>query len=218
MFTDKILDAADRAIAAAVEAGDVSMNGIIWRTTDDARKGFARTEVATALLFLAGGPVTTLKRIPSRGAGTSYGWKHTAEKWGRLMGLEPYITNGEFIVAADWLGIPSRREIFSLNVVYALKSTRNYNADLLREYRWGDASWERTREGRQLYAFYERKGGAKGSPPRIIHTIDFTARALEGITLPPPPRMTPKAGTHAYEHFIAAGWTPEQLRAEGYML
>jgi hypothetical protein len=34
----------------------------------------------------------------------SYGLKHTAERWGDRHGMEPYIANGELIVAAIYLG------------------------------------------------------------------------------------------------------------------
>jgi hypothetical protein len=37
---------------------------------------------------------------------TSYGLKHVAERWGERNGMEPYVANGEFIVAAIYLGVP----------------------------------------------------------------------------------------------------------------
>ena len=85
---------------------------------------FNPAEVATALLYLICGPVQVLRSVPRKYAGTSYGWKHQAENWGELVGLSPYISNGAFIVAADWLWVPSRRYPNSPNIAYGLKATR----------------------------------------------------------------------------------------------
>jgi hypothetical protein len=91
---------------------------------------FSVREVATSLLFLVGGPVKVLRSVP-RTASSSYGWKHKAEAWGELVGLAPYVSNGAFIVAAEWFGVPSRRYRKSPNIVYALKSEREQWDDSL---------------------------------------------------------------------------------------
>jgi hypothetical protein len=54
-------------------------------------------EVACATAWLAGAAHT--KRVNGR-AGTSYGLKHKAERWGKKNGLAGYVMNGCFLMAA----------------------------------------------------------------------------------------------------------------------
>lgn len=58
------------------------------------------SQVATCLAYIA--RVTRIK-TPLLG---SYHLKHCAERWGRRNGLEPYVSNGSFIVAAIYCDIP----------------------------------------------------------------------------------------------------------------
>ena len=60
--------------------------------------------VAVAMLFLSMACKPTRK--PAYG---SYGLKHCAERWGKAVGLAPYIANGELIAAANHLGLQIRQ-------------------------------------------------------------------------------------------------------------
>jgi hypothetical protein len=51
---------------------------------------------------------------------SSYGLKHAAERWGECHGMEPYVSNGEFIVAAVYLGFKIKLYRGSLNVKVAV--------------------------------------------------------------------------------------------------
>jgi hypothetical protein len=149
----KVLEAADRAIAEAVADGEVGDNGV----GDATHEHFNRAEVATVLLFLAGGPVQALQHVPRKLHESSYTWKHRAEHWGRVLGFSPYVSNGAFIVAADWVGIPSRRIPNSPNVLYALKSLRD-DVGQGGNYEFEDPTWERQRKARQAMAHFKRTG------------------------------------------------------------
>jgi hypothetical protein len=66
------------------------------------RNNFNPEEVATAIAFLRRCRLTR-----SRAARlSSYGLKHYAERWGKAAGMAPYVTNGELIAAALYLGFP----------------------------------------------------------------------------------------------------------------
>jgi hypothetical protein len=133
-YPPKVIAVALRAIEAAKATQKISDHGYgepipgkgcVYDTDKPVLNAtFNVGEVATALLFLVGGPVKLLRAVP-RVASSSYGWKHKAEAWGKLVGLSPYVSNGAFIVAAEWFGVPSRRYTHnSPNTAYALKSVR----------------------------------------------------------------------------------------------
>ena len=134
------MEAAKKAIAAAIATREISDHGLgepipgkncEYRTdVPVTNPTFNVDEVATAMLYLVTGPVKVLRTLP-RHAGTSYGWKHHAERWGEMVGLSPYVSNGAFIVAAEWLGVPSRRHHNSPNISYALKLLRSRDDDAL---------------------------------------------------------------------------------------
>jgi hypothetical protein len=149
----KVLEAADRAIATVLSEGSVGDGGV----GDNVHRIFNREEVATALLFLAAGPVRQLLHVPSGLHETSYTWKHRVERWGRVLGFSNYISNGAFITAADWLGVPSRRIPNSLNVFYALKSLRHDIGQGV-NFEFGAPTWERSRESRRAMPLWKRTG------------------------------------------------------------
>jgi hypothetical protein len=61
-------------------------------------------QVATSIAFIS---QLELSKTPTHG---SYGMKHAAEKWGRCHGMEPYVANGAFIVAALYSGVAMSRK------------------------------------------------------------------------------------------------------------
>ena len=80
------------------------MPGLTWSGFDAGRCTFNPERVATAIAFLRS-ETATLRRPENSG------WlKHLAERWGRDNGLSSYVSNGELIVAAIYLGF-SIREI-----------------------------------------------------------------------------------------------------------
>ena len=105
---------------------------------------------------LAAGPVRQLLHVPSGLHETSYTWKHRVERWGRVLGFSNYISNGAFITAADWLGVPSRRIPKSPNVFYALKSLRDDIGQGV-EFVF-DPTWERSRRVTPSYSTVEAHG------------------------------------------------------------
>ncbi len=72
--------------------------------------------VATALTFLDLSGVErctrpdAVERCSRPDAVDSYGWKHRAEEWGAALGLDSYISNGEFIIAALWRGVATTQK------------------------------------------------------------------------------------------------------------
>lgn len=99
-----------------------------WRDRKD--DGHFRTELtdpsedtlrqfATAVAFLAA--VGSRKTMNYQR--NSYGYKHDAEKWGAASGMEPYVSNGVLIAAADHLGLEIL-DGYSLNVHLNLRSTK----------------------------------------------------------------------------------------------
>lgn len=67
------------------------------------RSAFCPKQVATAIAFLRQcEPTKTLNT-------NSYSLKHKAERWGKRLGLESYLTNGALIVAAVYLGFSVRQ-------------------------------------------------------------------------------------------------------------
>lgn len=95
---------AARAIAAIEPTLDLWRGGFGVEHHD----ALNRACVATALAFIDCGPVMRVG-LKSRKARNSYGLKHTAENWGRHLGFEPYIANGDLICAALYRGIPITR-------------------------------------------------------------------------------------------------------------
>jgi hypothetical protein len=57
---------------------------------------FNLRSVATAIAYIESDQVTRIN-IPR---GSSYALKHSAERWGKRMKFEPYVGNGDFILAA----------------------------------------------------------------------------------------------------------------------
>jgi hypothetical protein len=62
------------------------------------REPFDVRSVATAIAFIKAGPVCRVS-VPRL---SSYALKHGAERWGNLVGFEPYVGNGDFILAARY--------------------------------------------------------------------------------------------------------------------
>ena len=65
------------------------------------REPFAVRSVATAIAFIEAGPVCRV-RAPKL---SSYWLKHCAERWGDRVGFEPYVGNGDFILAARFCAV-----------------------------------------------------------------------------------------------------------------
>lgn len=78
---------------------------------DRDRGTFVPENVATAIAFLRR---CVAIKTPTLG---SYGLKHAAERWGATHGMAPYLTNGELIAAASYLGFTIKEEPRSLNVL-----------------------------------------------------------------------------------------------------
>jgi hypothetical protein len=57
--------------------------------------------VATAIAFIKAGPVRRVS-VPRL---SSYALKHGAERWGDLVGFEPYVGNGDLILAAQFCNV-----------------------------------------------------------------------------------------------------------------
>jgi hypothetical protein len=77
---------------------------------------FSERSVATAIAFIEAGPVTRA-RIPKK---SSYALKHIAERWGRSVGFETYVGNGDFIIAALHCGV-TLGEAYMTNCPVALR-------------------------------------------------------------------------------------------------
>jgi hypothetical protein len=60
--------------------------------------------VATAICFLAMGPVERQTAITARSA-TAVRLKHVCERWGRDLDLSPYVAVGDLIAGALWTGV-----------------------------------------------------------------------------------------------------------------
>ena len=73
------------------------------RAGDD-RYALNPERVAVAMLFISMACKPTRKPAYS-----SYSLKHCAERWGKAVGLTPYIANGELIAAANHLGCQIRQ-------------------------------------------------------------------------------------------------------------
>jgi hypothetical protein len=65
------------------------------------REPFDENSVATAIAFILAGPVchVSVARL------SSYALKHGAERWGDRVGFEPYVGNGDFILAAHYCDV-----------------------------------------------------------------------------------------------------------------
>jgi hypothetical protein len=100
-----LLSWADAAIVAAqIAHPGLCRNGLAGERHDP----LDRRCVATALAFILCGPVRRVQLVRGRG---SYSLKHDAERWGRLIGFEPYVSNGDFIAAASYLKVPLRPDV-----------------------------------------------------------------------------------------------------------
>jgi hypothetical protein len=111
---------AERAIADVTAAVPLlRVRGMtIISELDRFSDGFSVENVATAIGFLR--QCQKLK-TPKLG---SYGLKHVAEQWGARHGMQPYIANGELIVAAIWLDFNVEWDGSEPNVRIAV-STKN---------------------------------------------------------------------------------------------
>ena len=123
----------------------------IARTQGVSRRGFDSKKddppdvlcVATALAFLDCGPVVQVA-LSNRHAKSSYGLKHDAERWGRLLGFEPYIANGDLICAVLYRGIPYRH-IRGPNCTVALRLAESLVGNAQSFVRFGVFQSHRTR-------------------------------------------------------------------------
>lgn len=75
------------------------------------RNNFRPEEVATAIAFLKRCRLTKAARRDS------YGLKHKAERWGKANGMTPYVSNGELIAAAIYLGFPVAIDTSDVNAL-----------------------------------------------------------------------------------------------------
>jgi hypothetical protein len=90
--------------------------GMTAETFERSRNDFEPANVATAIAYLRQRRTVKHPRV------SSYHLKHLAERWGRENGMQPYITNGELIVAAIYLGIKIKPAVFrSLNVAVGVR-------------------------------------------------------------------------------------------------
>lgn len=81
-------------------------------------------QIATAAAFLQ---LLTPTRTATFRSPSSYGLKHDAERWGRVNGMEPYVSNGALIAAAVALGLPVRhfgRGSFNVTVGVSVRDLR----------------------------------------------------------------------------------------------
>jgi hypothetical protein len=82
------------------------------------RNPFKLACVATAIAFIETGPV---KRMKTCGL-SSYEAKHFCESWGRDNGFQPYVANGDFLVAVFHTDVAQRRcSELNPNSILALK-------------------------------------------------------------------------------------------------
>ena len=110
--TAAYLAEAREAIATITATGlKLSRGGFVLDEDREHAQGpdFVPECVATALAFLDRGPISRVSPGDRRAVG-SYGCKHAAENWGREHGLEPYVSNGDLILAAIWRGIKYARD------------------------------------------------------------------------------------------------------------
>lgn len=59
--------------------------------------------------------------------------------------------------------------------------------------------------------------GPGGVPGVAVPAVGMPAPVAAPIAPPSSPQMTAKANGATYEQFLAQGWTPEQMRAQGYL-
>jgi hypothetical protein len=72
-------------------------------------------------------------------------------------------------------------------------------------------------------AFAPPPAGTAPAPSATVVTPSSSFMAPPSVPAAPPavpagPQMTAKAGGATYESFIAGGWTPDQMRAHGYLV
>jgi hypothetical protein len=80
---------------------------------EEARNDFDPEQVATAIFFLRRCRLTRSRATRL----SSYGLKHAAERWGKAAGMAPYVSNGELIAAALYLGFPVEFSTTSVNAL-----------------------------------------------------------------------------------------------------
>jgi hypothetical protein len=99
----RAIEIARLGVLQAQKRPDLSRFG--FRTPDmGPPEPFDLASVASAVCFITHGPVLKLRRVRRNGT-HSYGWKHTAERWARDLGMAPYIANGDFIAACLGLDV-----------------------------------------------------------------------------------------------------------------
>jgi hypothetical protein len=76
---------------------------------------FSPDNIATAILFLRQCRAKTKTKIVG-----SYYLKHLCERWGERNGQQPYVANGEMILAALWVGLPVQWDGRHINVDIAV--------------------------------------------------------------------------------------------------
>jgi len=108
---------------AAIEAAAVTHPDLTWAGFGPGHAAPIPECVATALAFLKCGPVVAVRTLKT-GRG-SYGLKHAAECWGRLIGFESYIGNGDLIVAALHLGLRVKRVLRTPNAFIGVRLIRS---------------------------------------------------------------------------------------------
>src|SRR5689334_6540186 len=96
-----LTDAHDAIAAVTAEFPELSCSG--W-VPDPLREPFSQACVATALAYLDCGPVLRAGISNRRKWSSSYWLKHRAEDWGGMLGLAPYVSNGDLICAVLWRG------------------------------------------------------------------------------------------------------------------
>jgi hypothetical protein len=84
---------------------------------EQARRKFSTENVATAIAFLRQCRKLTKPNF------NSYGLKHSAERWGRVNGMSPYVANGELIAAACYLDFKTAAIPNNPNVMIAISRT-----------------------------------------------------------------------------------------------
>jgi hypothetical protein len=87
---------------------------------DEDRNNFRPEEVATAIAFLRRCRPTRAARL------SSYSLKHAAERWGNASGMAPYVSNGELIAAALYLGLPVDIDTTCVNALVGVSKKQVY--------------------------------------------------------------------------------------------
>jgi hypothetical protein len=130
-------DEATRAIEAAKAAmPELTTWGVGIK---DDRREFSGPGVATAIAFLRQCTKTNDPRF------SSYGLKHAAERWGKQHGLESYVTNGELIAAAIYLGFKIEKAMDRQNPNVTVAVTVDDVQRLDPNHPWSMKYWKKER-------------------------------------------------------------------------